>query len=160
MRSVLIALLFAWALTGVAHCATFRCGFSWRADGEQLYQGAIGATACQAKCESLKACKFFYTTEDPNNQALVGCHVMGDVYGNTGFRDDGVIMICARDNVWNQLRVPDVNVGNTGTLIPAAGQIGQTGRQPLFFNGRSLEARNPSCSPSKPHCQACTCILP
>jgi hypothetical protein len=66
-------LVLSLALFLALSCATdaatlFKCGFSWRVGGHQLYTGSEFPSACQAKCEQRQGCKFFYTTENPNSQ--------------------------------------------------------------------------------------------
>jgi hypothetical protein len=108
--------------------ATLQCGFSWRVGGQEIYNGTDIPSACQTKCLQRSSCKFFYTTENPNSQGQVGCHVMGSV-GATKVRDDTVMVICAYAKIWPQLAVPDYHVGTAGTLIPANSLSGTTGRQ-------------------------------
>ena len=143
MKAYWLALAIVLACAHVPAAATLQCGFSWRVNGQELYSGTDIPSACQAKCENSPACKFFYTTEDPNTQGKVGCHVMGSV-GAAKVRDDTVMVICAfRVDVWAQLAVPDYHVGTPGTLIPAAPLTGTTGRRPCMQH-QSTYTRHPA----------------
>jgi hypothetical protein len=162
MQPCWVALAVVLAFASAADAATFKCGVSWRVSGNEVYQGSITPSKCQTRCEKMKTkCKFFYTTEDVNAPQRGACHIMGSVGWNK-YRDDSVVVVCARPKVFGQLGVPVNNTGSSGTFTPAPPSTGRTGARarthPLYCSSlatpRSRHSMSSTCAGVVPHVAA------